>query len=87
MSAPAQLDTPREAAAWLHARVRGALSTDSRAVGVGDGFIAWPGAATDGRRFVGDERAEQFGERNADPDELLVRVKPTRYVGAWGVSD
>lgn len=39
------------------------------------------------RRFVGDERAEQFGERNADPDELLVRVKPTRYVGAWGVSD
>ncbi|MEZ5632068.1 MAG: UDP-N-acetylmuramoyl-L-alanyl-D-glutamate--2,6-diaminopimelate ligase [Burkholderiaceae bacterium] len=58
MSAPAQLDTPREAAAWLHARVRGALSTDSRAVGVGDGFIAWPGAATDGRRFVGDALAQ-----------------------------
>jgi len=46
------LTTPREAADWLRARVRGALHCDSRKVGAGDGFIAWPGAATDGRRFV-----------------------------------
>ena len=39
------------------------------------------------RRYVGDERAEEFGRRNADPDELLVRVQPTNYVGAHGVSD
>lgn len=46
------LATPREAANWLRQRVRGGLHTDSRKVGPGDGFIAWPGAATDGRRFV-----------------------------------
>ena len=32
----------------------GSLTTDSRNVGAGDGFIAWPGAATDARRYVGD---------------------------------
>ncbi|WP_295545132.1 UDP-N-acetylmuramoyl-L-alanyl-D-glutamate--2,6-diaminopimelate ligase [uncultured Pseudacidovorax sp.] len=47
-----RLHSPDEAAAWLSARVRGQLQVDSRAVGKGDGFIAWPGAATDGRRFV-----------------------------------
>lgn len=39
------------------------------------------------RRFVGDERAEEFGARNGGDDEILVRVRPTKYVGAFGVSD
>jgi UDP-N-acetylmuramyl-tripeptide synthetase len=44
---------PAETAAqWLRARVTGRLHSDSRQVRPGDGFIAWPGAATDGRRFV-----------------------------------
>ncbi|MDO9359789.1 MAG: UDP-N-acetylmuramoyl-L-alanyl-D-glutamate--2,6-diaminopimelate ligase [Polaromonas sp.] len=47
-----QLHTPVQAAQWLRQRVRGSLSTDSRQVGEGDGFIAWPGAATDGRNYV-----------------------------------
>ena len=46
------LHTPTEVADWLRQRVRGSLHTDSRKIGPGDGFIAWPGAATDGRRFV-----------------------------------
>ena len=46
------LATATDAAAWLAARVRGRLRMDSRAVQPGDGFIAWPGYATDGRRFV-----------------------------------
>ncbi|HEX2546622.1 MAG TPA: UDP-N-acetylmuramoyl-L-alanyl-D-glutamate--2,6-diaminopimelate ligase [Ramlibacter sp.] len=46
------LRTPQEAAEWLRTRVRGELHCDSRKVGAGDGFIAWPGAATDGRKFV-----------------------------------
>ncbi|MBT2302686.1 UDP-N-acetylmuramoyl-L-alanyl-D-glutamate--2,6-diaminopimelate ligase [Variovorax paradoxus] len=46
------LHTPLEAAGWLKARVRGVLHADSRPVGAGDGFVAWPGAATDGRRHV-----------------------------------
>jgi len=44
--------SPAQATAWLRGCVRGALRTDSRAVQPGDGFIAWPGQATDGRRFV-----------------------------------
>ncbi|MEJ7686041.1 MAG: UDP-N-acetylmuramoyl-L-alanyl-D-glutamate--2,6-diaminopimelate ligase [Variovorax sp.] len=46
------LRDPVEAALWLKSRVRGVLHADSRPVGAGDGFIAWPGAATDGRRHV-----------------------------------
>jgi murE/murF fusion protein len=50
------LTTPQDAATWLAARVAlqgGArLRCDSRAVQPGDAFIAWPGQATDGRRFV-----------------------------------
>lgn len=47
-----ELRTPQEAARWLRARVAGQLHADSRQVRPGDGFIAWPGAAVDGRRFV-----------------------------------
>ncbi|NDZ14698.1 UDP-N-acetylmuramoyl-L-alanyl-D-glutamate--2,6-diaminopimelate ligase [Variovorax sp. WS11] len=46
------LHNPLEAAGWLKSRVRGVLHADSRPVGAGDGFVAWPGAATDGRRHV-----------------------------------
>lgn len=47
-----RLHSPEQAAAWLRGRVRGTLHTDSRRVATGDGFIAWPGAARDGRQFV-----------------------------------
>jgi UDP-N-acetylmuramyl-tripeptide synthetase len=46
------LSNPENAAAWLRGHVRGNLLTDSRKVAAGDGFIAWPGAASDGRNFV-----------------------------------
>ena len=47
-----QLNNAAEAVAWLRSRVQGDLQTDSRKAGVGDAFIAWPGAATDGRAYV-----------------------------------
>jgi len=47
-----RLHNPQEAAQWLHTQVRGVLHTDSRRVGAGDGFIAWPGGVSDGRQFV-----------------------------------
>jgi len=47
-----RLHTPTQAAEWLRQHVTGALCTDSRAVKKGDAFIAWPGAATDGRAYV-----------------------------------
>jgi UDP-N-acetylmuramyl-tripeptide synthetase len=53
-----ELASIADCAAWLRARVTGTLQTDSRRVGPGDGFIAWPGAATDGRRFVAQALAQ-----------------------------
>ena len=47
-----ELPNPLEAAQWLRRRVTGTLHSDSRKIGAGDGFIAWPGAATDGRAHV-----------------------------------
>ncbi len=49
-----QLHTPLDAARWLRQRVAGTLQCDSRKLAVGDGFVAWPGAAVDGRQFVLD---------------------------------
>jgi len=49
------LATPAEAAQWLREhvdQVKGTLRTDSRQLQAGDGFLAWPGAAADGRGFV-----------------------------------
>ncbi len=48
----AVLHTPEQAARWLRGRTPGTLSADSRQVKSGDAFLAWPGAATDARRFV-----------------------------------
>ncbi len=47
-----ELQTPVQAARWLRQHVTGELRTDSRHVQSGDGFIAWPGAATDGRQYM-----------------------------------
>lgn len=41
-----------DVAKWLRHRVAGDLLCDSRLLQPGDGFVAWPGAATDGRKFV-----------------------------------
>ena len=49
---PTVLHSPGEAVAWFNARGVKALHADSRHVTPGDGFIAWPGAATDGRQHV-----------------------------------
>lgn len=46
------LNHPQAVADWLRERVTGGLQCDSRRVRPGDAFVAWPGAATDGRRFV-----------------------------------
>ncbi|WP_395703187.1 UDP-N-acetylmuramoyl-L-alanyl-D-glutamate--2,6-diaminopimelate ligase [Aquabacterium sp.] len=46
------LSSPDAAARWLGEWVTGTLRGDSRLVRRGDAFIAWPGHATDGRRYV-----------------------------------
>jgi UDP-N-acetylmuramoyl-L-alanyl-D-glutamate--2,6-diaminopimelate ligase len=52
-----RLKSPDAAARWLGEWVRGSLRTDSREVKPGDAFVAWPGYATDGRRFVAQSLA------------------------------
>ena len=47
-----QLQQPNDVANWLRQRVTGNLLCDSRLLQPGDGLVAWPGAATDGRKFV-----------------------------------
>jgi PPOX class probable F420-dependent enzyme len=39
-----------------------------------------------GGRYIGAERAGEFGRRNAVPGELLVRLRPERVIGRAGVA-
>ena len=38
-------------------------------------------------RYMGDDRAEEFGRRNAAPSEMLVRVRPHRVVAQVELTD
>jgi PPOX class probable F420-dependent enzyme len=40
-----------------------------------------------GVRYMGADRAEEFGRRNAVPEELLVRVRPSHIVAIGGMAD
>jgi PPOX class probable F420-dependent enzyme len=48
-------------------------------------LLCW--ATRIGGRYMGAERAEEYGRRNAVPSELLVRVRPTRIVARAGIAD
>jgi PPOX class probable F420-dependent enzyme len=37
-------------------------------------------------RYMGAERAEEFGQRNAVPGELVVRMRPVKVVAAFNIS-
>jgi PPOX class probable F420-dependent enzyme len=37
-------------------------------------------------RYMGDDRAEEFGKRNAVPGELVVRLRPTRVIAALNMT-
>ncbi len=50
--------TPSDAARWLQEQVSGTLQSDSRQLQAGDGFIAWPGAASDARQHVATALAQ-----------------------------
>jgi PPOX class probable F420-dependent enzyme len=40
-----------------------------------------------GRRYMGDDRAEEFGARHGIPGELLVRVRITKVVATRDLAD
>ncbi len=50
-----------------------------------DGMLTW--ATRIGDRYMGTERAESFGRRNAVAGELLVRLRPNRVVAQSGVAE
>lgn len=39
-----------------------------------------------GRRYMGADRADEFGRRNAVPGELVVRVRPTKVITGFDIS-
>jgi PPOX class probable F420-dependent enzyme len=45
----------------------------------------WAGVI--GGRYMGVERAEEYGARNGVPGELLVRLTPTKVISARDVAD
>ena len=52
------LESPHAALDWLRERGVRALASDSRRVAPGDAFIAWPGRASDARRYIRDALAQ-----------------------------
>ncbi|MCG7579127.1 PPOX class F420-dependent oxidoreductase [Mycolicibacterium sp. OfavD-34-C] len=40
-----------------------------------------------GGRYMGADRAQEFGRRNGVPGELAVRVRPTKIVKAFNLAD
>jgi PPOX class probable F420-dependent enzyme len=44
-------------------------------------------ATRTGARYMGAERADEFGRRNAVPGELVVRVHPTKVIAGFDISD
>ncbi len=84
------------AARWLAGHVKGTLTSDSRALRAGDGFVAWPGAAHDGRAFV--PRALAAGaaaclveaeglDAFAFEDELPIAALPQLQAAAGAIAD
>lgn len=44
-------------------------------------------ATRTGARYMGADRADEFGRRNAVPGELVVRVRPTKVNAGFDISD
>ena len=50
-----------------------------------DAKLLW--ATRIGGRYMGAERADAYGRRNAVPEELLVRLRPTHVVAQAGIAE
>lgn len=44
-------------------------------------------ATRTGARYMGADRADEFGRRNAVPGELVVRLRPTKVIAGFDISD
>jgi PPOX class probable F420-dependent enzyme len=50
-----------------------------------DEMLVW--ASRIGGRYMGADKAEAFGSRNAVPGELLVRLRPAKVAAQAGIAD
>lgn len=73
------VDDERPPFAFVHIRGRATGTLDHPEL------LDW--ATQIAQRYMGSERAREYGERNAAPGELLVRVTPERVIAKSGVSD
>jgi PPOX class probable F420-dependent enzyme len=44
-------------------------------------------ATSTGGRYMGADRADEFGRRNAVPGEIVVRVRPTKVITGFDISN
>jgi hypothetical protein len=70
-----------EAPPFAYVKLTGAVSISEDL----DEMRRW--ATSIGGRYMGAERADEFGRRNGVPGELLVRLRPTKVVGLRGIVD
>jgi PPOX class probable F420-dependent enzyme len=73
------VDDERPPYAFVHVRGRARVSEDLEEM--------VPLSTRIGGRYMGADRAEEFGRRNAGPGELLVRVTPERVIAQLDVAD
>ena len=73
------VDDERAPYAFVHIRGRASGTLDDPAL------LDW--ATRIAQRYMGSERAREYGERNAVPSELLVRLTPERVIAKAGVAD
>ena len=63
------------------------VRVDGSAATMDDPQLLRSWAARIGSRYMGSERAAEYGERNGVPGELLVRITPTRIVAQADIAD
>lgn len=73
------VDDDRPPFSYVLIEGRAEVSTDL------DEMLLW--ATRIGGRYMGAEKAEQFGRRNAVEGELLVRVRPAKVVARKNIAD
>ena len=73
------VDDERAPCAFVHIRGRASGTLEDPAL------LDW--ATRIAERYMGSERASEYGERNAVPGELLVRLTPERVIAKAGVAD
>jgi PPOX class probable F420-dependent enzyme len=64
---------------FVHIRGPASISEDA------DELLHW--ATVIAGRYMGADRAEEFGRRNGVPGELVVRVKPERVIALAAIAD